>query len=196
MQLAPVTLADAHVRLVPFDPAEHAASLRVMAEGSIEELATWPYRGPGDWVGNWLANIENRSAAGTLISFAVLEPQDNRFVGVTAYITPDPAARAVEIGMTCYAPAVHGTAINPGAKRLLLGHAFGQGANRVQFNIDERNKRSQAAVRKLGATQEGLLRENRVLPDGFVRSTVVFSILASEWPSIKARLDARLAALA
>jgi RimJ/RimL family protein N-acetyltransferase len=96
--------------------------------------------------------------------------------------------------MTIYAPEFQGGATNPACKRLLLGHAFDQGAIRINFNIDQRNQRSQAAVRKLGAVREGILRDNRILPNGIIRSTVVFSILAREWPDLKAKLDARLAA--
>ena len=107
---------------------------------------------------------------------------------------PNAVNCGVEIGMTAYAPHAAGTAINPAAKRLLLAHAFGEGALRIQFQIDTRNKRSQAAVLKLGAKQEGVLRNHRVLQDGFVRDTAFFSILDSEWPDVKARLDARLAA--
>ena len=96
--------------------------------------------------------------------------------------------------MTMYRADAQRTEVNPATKRLLLGHAFEQGAVRVQFNIDLRNKRSQAAVKKLGAMQEGILRDNRILPNGVLRSTVVFSILAGEWPAVKAGLDARLEA--
>jgi len=194
MNLAPVTLVDAHVRLVPFDPGTHAGPLREMAERSGEALATWPYYSPPhDWIGFWIKNMAQRKAAGTLLPFAVYT-HGGDFVGMTAYLSPDAASKNVEIGMTIYAPEAQGGATNPAAKRLLLGHAFEQGAVRVTFNIDQRNQRSQAAVRKLGAVQEGILRDNRILPNGIVRSTVVFSVLAREWPEVKARLDARLAA--
>lgn len=117
-----------------------------------------------------------------------------RFAGITTYLSPDAYSKNVEIGMTMYTAAAQGTAVNPAAKRLMLGNAFDAGALRVQFNVDQRNTRSQAAVKKLGAVQEGVLRANRILPTGFVRSTVVFSILAREWPAVKAGLDTRLAA--
>ena len=98
--------------------------------------------------------------------------------------------------IAAYAREAQGTHINPAAKRLLLGHAFACGALRVQFQIDERNQRSQAAVLKLGATREGTLRQHKVIASGFVRNTCFFSILKSEWPSVKAGLDARLPASA
>jgi RimJ/RimL family protein N-acetyltransferase len=194
MNLSPVTLADEHVRLEPFEVAAHAGPLRAMAERSGEALATWPYYfPPHDWIGGWIRNMAQRMEAGTLLPFAVYTPGSD-FIGMTSYLSPDAASRNAEIGMTIYGPEFQGGATNPACKRLLLAHAFDKGAIRINFNVDQRNQRSQAAVLKLGAVQEGTLRDNRILPNGVVRSTVVFSILAREWPEVKARLDARLAA--
>ena len=194
MDLRAVELADRHVALVPFDVARDGADLRAMAGELGERIATWPYYNPpADWIGGWLATIARMEGEGRLIPFRVNDP-DGHFAGITTYLTPDPVSRNVEIGMTMYTAAAQGTAVNPAAKRLMLGNAFDGGALRVQFNVDQRNTRSQAAVKKLGATQEGVLRDNRILPNGFLRSTVVFSILAREWPAVKAGLDARLAA--
>jgi RimJ/RimL family protein N-acetyltransferase len=86
--------------------------------------------------------------------------------------------------------------VNPAAKRLLMAHAFESGVRRVQYKVDAINARSRAAVLKLGAIQEGILRQDRVTWTGRVRDTVVFSILADEWPAVRDRLDARLAAFA
>ena len=194
MDLRVNELSDRHVTLVPFDVARDGADLRAMAEGLGQRIETWPYYNPpSDWIGAWVANIEARTANGLLIPFRVSRP-DGRFAGISTYLGPDTISRSVEIGMTMYMAEAQGAEVNPATKRLLLGHAFDQGALRIQFNVDERNKRSQAAVKKLGATQEGLLRNNRLLPNGYLRSTAVFSIIASEWPAVKAGLDARLAA--
>jgi RimJ/RimL family protein N-acetyltransferase len=194
MDLRADELSDRHVTLVPFDVARDGGDLRTMAETLGERIETWPYYNPpSDWVGAWLANIEARMEDGKLIPFRVSRP-DGRFAGISTYINPDAISRNVEIGMTMYSADAQGTEVNPAAKRLLLGHAFEQGAVRVQFNIDLRNTRSQAAVRKLGGVQEGILRDNRILPNGVLRSTVAFSILSGEWPAVKAGLDARLAA--
>jgi RimJ/RimL family protein N-acetyltransferase len=194
MDLRADELSDRHVTLVPFDVARDGKDLRTMAETLGERIETWPYYNPpSDWVGAWLANIEARIADGKLIPFRVSRP-DGRFAGISTYINPDAISRNVEIGMTMYSADAQGTEVNPAAKRLLLEHAFEQGAVRVQFNIDLRNTRSQAAVRKLGGVQEGILRDNRILPNGVLRSTVVFSILSGEWPAVKAGLDTRLAA--
>ena len=194
MDLHTGELADRHVTLVPFDVARDGPDLRAMAEALGDRIETWPYYNPpADWIGTWLDHITAQVAAGTLIPFRVAH-SDGRFAGISTFLSPNALSRNVEIGMTMYAPDAQGTAVNPAAKRLLLGHAFGQGAVRVQFNVDQRNTRSQAAVKKLGGVQEGVLRDNRILPTGFLRSTVVFSILAGEWPAVKAGLDARLAA--
>jgi RimJ/RimL family protein N-acetyltransferase len=194
MDLRAGELSDRHVTLVPFDVARDGPALRDMAETLGPRIETWPYYNPpSDWIGAWLANIEARTADGKLIPFRVSRP-DGRFAGISTYLSPDAISRNVEIGMTMYTADAQGAEVNPATKRLLLEHAFEQGAVRVQFNVDLRNKRSQAAVKKLGATQEGILRNNRILPNGVLRSTVVFSILAGEWPTVKAGLDARLAA--
>ncbi|MEZ5953025.1 MAG: GNAT family protein [Hyphomonas sp.] len=193
MDLAAAELADRHVTLVPFDVSRDGSALRAMAEALGERIATWPYYAPpADWIGYWLGEIERRTGDGFLIPFRVQHP-DGRFAGITTYLGPDRQSKNVEIGMTMYAADAQGTAINPAAKRLMLGNAFDAGAVRVQFNIDQRNLRSQAAVKKLGAVKEGVLRDNRVVASGYLRSTVIFSILAAEWPAVKARLDARLA---
>lgn len=194
VDLAAEELASRHVTLVPFDVMRDGADLRTMAEGLGEKIATWPYYAPpADWIGWWLGDIERRNGEGVLIPFRVQHP-DGRFAGITTYLSPDKNSKTVEIGMTMYAADAQGTAINPAAKRLMLGNAFDAGAVRVQFNIDQRNLRSQAAVKKLGAVQEGILRDNRIVATGYLRSTVVFSILAREWPEVRARLDARLEA--
>ena len=194
MDLRVDELSDRHVTLVPFDVARDGADLRAMAQELGTRIETWPYYNPpSDWIAVWLANIEASLAAGSLIPFRVSHP-DGRFAGISTYLSPNAISRNVEIGMTMYAADAQGTDVNPAAKRLLLGHAFAQDALRVQFNVDQRNTRSQAAVKKLGGVQEGVLRNNRILPTGFLRSTVVFSILADEWPAVKAGLDARLAA--
>ena len=103
---------------------------------------------------------------------------------------------ALEIGGTYYHPDIRGGPANPSAKRLLMAHAFESGARRVQYKVDALNARSRAAVLKLGAVQEGILRQDRVTWTGRIRDTVVFSILADEWPAVRERLDARLAGFA
>jgi RimJ/RimL family protein N-acetyltransferase len=119
-----------------------------------------------------------------------------RLAGTSSFLAIDPVNATLEIGSTYYHPDFRGGPVNPSAKRLLLGHAFACGARRAQFNVDALNLRSRAAVGKLGAVEEGVRRADRVTWTGRVRDTVIFSILSSEWPTVRDQLDARLAAFA
>lgn len=195
MPLGPMVLENRYVRLRPFEPDADGAELRALAERAPEIFRLWYHRGPGDWVGKWVETIRARTADGSMIPFAVTRAADGAFLGCTSWLDPSEAHMSVEIGMTCYAPEAQGTAVNPSCKLLLMQHCFEVwGARRVQYQVDERNKRSQAGVLKLGAKQEGILRNHRTNHDGYVRNTVFFSIIDSEWPEVKARLEARLAA--
>jgi RimJ/RimL family protein N-acetyltransferase len=106
---------------------------------------------------------------------------DGGVVGMTAFLRPDWSAQTVEVGNTYVAPEHRGTGLNARIKALLLSHAFAVGIRRIEFRIDERNGRSQAAVLKLGAVKEGVLRAERVTWTGHVRDTGLFSLLAGEW---------------
>jgi RimJ/RimL family protein N-acetyltransferase len=113
------------------------------------------------------------------VSFAVID--DDRLVGMSAYLRIEPEQATLEIGATYIVPSVRGTGLNGRLKQLMLGHAFANGIRRVTFRVDDRNARSKAAVAKIGGVREGLLRADRVTWTGHVRDTVIFSILAHEW---------------
>jgi RimJ/RimL family protein N-acetyltransferase len=114
-------------------------------------------------------------------------------VGSSSYLDVSPVDARLEIGFTSYDPRVWGSPVNPEAKLLLLGHAFeALGAGRVQLKTDVRNQRSQGAIARMGARHEGTLRRYQRRSDGTVRDTVLFSILAEEWPAVRAGLQARL----
>jgi RimJ/RimL family protein N-acetyltransferase len=131
--------------------------------------------------------------AGTRIPFAVRRWTDDQLLGSTSYLDVNEKHRRVEIGSTWYHPDVWGTSINPECKLLLLQHAFEVfRVNRVALVTDLRNERSRAAIARLGAVQEGILRGHMVTQGGRVRDSVVFSIIAAEWPAVRARLLARL----
>jgi N-acetyltransferase len=131
------------------------------------------------------------AVAGTRVPFAVALA--GTVVGVTTYYNLARPHNRLDIGFTVYAPAVWGSVVNPACKRLLLGRAFDEwGANRVGFEVDAVNHRSQAAVTKLGAVREGVLRSHAVTHTGRVRDTVIFGITAADWPAVRAKLDARL----
>lgn len=113
-------------------------------------------------------------------------------VGRSCFLHIRPADRGVEIGATFLHPDVRGGAVNPEAKLLMLAHAFASGAMRVELITDARNLRSQAAIAKLGAVREGVLRAHKITWTGHRRDTVVFSIIEEEWPTVRAGLERRL----
>src|SRR3977135_4077599 len=129
------------------------------------------------------------------LPYAIRRLSDDRVVGTSTYFMAKATHGGVEIGATFLRPDVRASSVNPEAKILMLTHAFDSGAVRVQFKVDMRNERSQAAVAKLGAVKEGILRRDTRTWTGHIRDTVVFSILDSEWPTVKLRLEQRLAKL-
>lgn len=129
--------------------------------------------------------------AGTAYPFAVLVRGE--VVGTSRYADIRAAHRNCELGFTWLAPRVQGTGVNAESKYLMLRHAFEElGFLRVYFYTDARNERSQRAIRKLGAVYEGTLRAERVMKDGFIRDTLLFSVIHTDWPEVKRNLEARL----
>jgi RimJ/RimL family protein N-acetyltransferase len=127
---------------------------------------------------------------GEALPFTIIDQSTQQIVGSTQFHTISLAHRSLEIGKTWLSPEVWGTHINTECKYLLLRHCFETlEMLRVQFRTDARNVRSQRAVERLGATREGILRHNAILPDGYVRDTVYYSLLLEEWPASKARLE-------
>lgn len=127
------------------------------------------------------------------VAYVVRLVADGTVVGTTSLGDVDLGNESVHLGWTAYAPSVWGTAVNPECKLLLLQHAFEDcGFGRVKIQTGTANTRSQAAIAKLGATREGVLRRHKRLADGSFRDTVVFSILADEWPEVRKRLEDRL----
>lgn len=127
------------------------------------------------------------------MTYAIRRVLDGRVVGISTYFMASAKHGGVEIGATFLHPDVRESLVNPEAKMLMLSHAFDSGAARVQFKVDMRNERSQAAVAKLGAVKEGVLRRDTRTWTGHLRDTVVYSILESEWPAVRLRLQQRLA---
>jgi RimJ/RimL family protein N-acetyltransferase len=185
------TLESEIVRLEPLT-AEHAREL-CDAAGSVK---TFDYFSviPTTWdVAGFVRYIEHLHGPAQTVPFCVVDVATGRRVGMTTYLCVSPSNRSVEIGWTWLGPAVRGTKINPAMKRLMLAHAFeDKGAIRVQLRTDLRNLHSQGAIAKLGAVQEGTLREDKLMHDGYRRSSVFFSILEVEWPSVRDGLDARI----
>lgn len=141
----------------------------------------------------WFGQLEREHAAGRALPFTVLDAQ-GRVSGVTRFMRVARAHRRVEIGGTVYAARVQRTGLNTEAKRLLLTYAFETlGCHVVQLRTDWLNQRSRTAIERLGAKLDGVLRGHLVMPDGHIRDSVVYSIIASEWPGVRARLDMLLA---
>lgn len=195
MELGPVVLEGRHVRLEPLRP-EHSGDL--MAAAADPRVWRWLPEKVGSRLelDRWLETALRAQATGLEYPFAVIDLSSGRAVGSTRYMDVSAAHRGVEVGWTWYDTAVWGTAVNPEAKLLLLGHAFERwGAIRLYLKTDSLNLRSRAAILKLGAQYEGDLRNHRVRPDGSYRHSSYYSILDSEWPVVKRGLEGRLAAL-
>lgn len=194
MKLTADILEDAHVRLEPM-AERHAEGLRAACEA---DQRIWLDIYPYSWVGEHFQPTWDKlmadTAAGNTLAFAVIA--GGEVVGISTFYAIDRANAVVEIGGTYYRPDARGGAVNPAAKRLMMAHAFECGARRVVYRVDAINARSRAAVLKLGAVEEAFLRQDRVTWTGRIRDTVLFSILADEWPAVRAKLDARLAAFA
>ncbi|HWD77273.1 MAG TPA: GNAT family protein [Kribbella sp.] len=132
-------------------------------------------------------------AAAKRFAYVVRLVADGTVVGTSSLGDVDVTNERIHLGWTGYAPAVWGTAVNPATKLLLLEHAFETcGFGRVKIQTGSKNTRSQAAIAKLGATREGVLRRHMLQADGSFRDTVVFSILADEWPDVRKRLEDRI----
>ncbi len=181
------------MRLEPLSEA-HVADLA--AVGLDERI--WTYMLYGEMrteadIRAWVQDMLRRQTRGADLVFAVIHLPTGRAIGSTRYLDIRPEHRGLEIGGTWYGLAYQGTAVNPECKYLLMRHAFETlGALRVQFKTDLRNERSQRALERLGLVKEGVLRDNIITPTGYVRSSVYYSVLAAEWPAMKARLEARL----
>lgn len=189
------TLAGAHVRLVPLRQAHHDDLVDAVRDGELWKLWYTAIPTPEGMA----AEIERRlrlQEAGSMLPFAVLDPSGCA-VGMTTYMNIDAANRRVEIGSTWYRRSVQRTALNTEAKRLLLGHAFDTlHCIAVEFRTHWFNHASRRGIERLGAKLDGVLRSHQINPhpdaQGALRDTCVYSIIASEWPSVRAHLDFQL----
>ena len=192
MIVTPVTLEGRHVRLEPLSPTHHAG---LSAVGLAPDLWRWiptPVRTPEEMSG-YIETALNEQSRGVSLPFALIEKAEGRAIGSTRYGNIDRAHHRVEIGWTWVTPGWQRTAINTEAKYLLLLHAFETlGCIRVELKTDSLNERSRAAILRIGAHEEGTFRNHMITSAGRIRHTVYFSIIDSEWPEVKARLESRL----
>ena len=192
MTLAPVILENAFVRLDPL--AEHHREL-LREAGNDPDL--WRFANVNLDNTNFDAWIDHRlteiAKAGDL-TWAVFDKASNSYAGSTSYLAVVLAHKRLEIGWTWYAKRVWAGPVNPSCKRLLLAHGFDTlGMNRMELKADARNQRSCKAMERFGAKFEGIHRSHMVRPDGRLRDTAWFSVIADEWPGVRDGLDARLA---
>ncbi|WP_127465940.1 GNAT family N-acetyltransferase [Streptomyces sp. B27] len=192
----PVTLIGQYVTLVPLT----AGHLDDLFEAGGRDKGVWRWQGgpapqTREELLTRLEGVLTEAGRGTYVPFAVLHRASGRAVGWTTYLDISVDDERLEIGWTCHGRAYWRSEVNTETKLLLLGHAFEElGMGRVQLKTDHRNERSQAAIARLGAVREGVLRRHRRRPDGSWRDSVHFSLLADEWPAAKARLTARVEA--
>lgn len=187
--LQEITLCGDVVSLIPLR-AEHAQDLaRVTAEGDLWKL--WYTTVPSaDKVEGFIATALKEQQAGVSLPFAVVLNASQKIVGTTRFCRADTQHHRVEIGFTWYAKSVQKTAVNTECKFLLLQHAFEKlSAIAVEFRTHWHNHHSRAEIARLGAKQDGVLRNMQRDPDGAYRDTVIFSIIDSEWPTVKKSLN-------
>ena len=193
MTIDPVTLEGQFIRLEPLSMAHHAG----LVEAGLDE-AIWRYmpqtmRTPDDMRAFIEAALETQ-ATGAALPFATIDLASGSAIGSTRFFNIDRAHRRLEIGWTWLGLAWQGTAANTEAKYLMLRHAFETlECIRVEFKTDSLNERSRAALLRIGAIQEGTFRNHMIMPDGRLRHSVYYSLIASEWPEVKARLEQKLA---
>lgn len=193
MPLHPVTLAGAAVRLEPLTRAHYPALLPHALDPDLWRV-TANYGGSPEAFGAWIDEALEQQAAGRALPFALVEPASGDAIGSTRFGNYDAPSARVEIGWTWVARPWQRTRVNTEAKYLLLRHAFDTlGLERVELKTDAINARSRAAIRRIGAVEEGILRRHQRTWDGRLRDTVFHSILRDEWPVVKARLEGMLA---
>ena len=188
--LQPTTLSGHGIRLEPLTREYIAALQDAVDDGDIGALNYVNVPGR-DGIPAWVEHALSMRDAGRELPFAIVA--DGRVVGSTRFYDIDLSVPTLAIGYTFHAASVWRTHVNTANKRLMLGHAFDTlGAQSVFFHTSHQNLRSQAAIERLGAQRDGILRAHKRHKDGSLRDTVTYSIIASEWPAIRERLDARL----
>jgi RimJ/RimL family protein N-acetyltransferase len=191
--LEPVRLTGELVVLEPLLFEHHDELVAAASDGRLWELWYTTVPAPG----GMRAEIDRRlqqQAAGTMLPFTTRRADTGQVIGMTTYMNVDAVHRRVEIGSTWNAQSAQRSGTNTEAKLLLLGHAFETlECIAVEFRTHWHNRQSRAAIERLGAKQDGVLRSHQRMSDGSLRDTVVYSIIAPEWPAVRAGLRHRLA---
>jgi RimJ/RimL family protein N-acetyltransferase len=185
-------LVGALVELEPLQPEHSQGLLGAAADGELWTLKATVVPGPST-IDGYIASALAGRQAGTVMPYAIILRGTGRICGSTRFWKIDRTNRKLEIGHTWLASSVQRSGVNTEAKYLLLAHAFEvMQCVRVQFTTDELNAASRAAILRIGAKQEGIVRNERIMPDGRKRNSVRFSIIDSEWPDVKVMLEQKM----
>ena len=193
LPVLPVTLSRTPVRLVPLTLDHEAGLAAAAADGELWTLRVTSVPAPGETRG-YIDSALKMQAEGTRLPFAVLDETSGKVIGSSSYHDILATVERVEIGYTWYAASTQRSAVNTTAKWLLMQHAFETlDAKVVGWRTDNYNFASQRAIERLGARKDGVIRHHALRRDGTVRDTVIYSLLAGEWPEVKAHLEHQLA---
>ncbi|MFM0236364.1 GNAT family N-acetyltransferase [Paraburkholderia sediminicola] len=186
------TLTGQIVELRPLRQEHTQGLLDAAADGQLWNMKLTVVPGP-ETVGSYIATALDGRAAGTVMPFVIIRRDTGAIVGSTRFWKIDRVNRKLEIGHTWLGESVQRSPVNTEAKYLQLSHAFeAMQCVRVQFTTDELNEKSRAAILRIGAKQEGIVRHERIMPDGRKRNSVRFSIIDEEWAEVKAMLEGKL----
>lgn len=193
MDIRPVTLEGRHVRLEPLAESHADALFPEADEPDIWQYMPYGEVNSADKLHAVIVDLLGRQARGTDLCFVTIHQTLNKPIGMTRFMEIQHQHRGVEVGGTWLGRAHRRTAANTEAKYLMFQHAFEVwGCIRLQIKTDLRNERSQRAIERLGLVREGVLRKSVIMPDGYHRSSVYYSVIDDEWPAMKARLEALL----
>jgi RimJ/RimL family protein N-acetyltransferase len=186
------TLTGPTIELRPLQLSHQEALVNAASDGELWTMKVTVVPGP-ETAGQYIATALAGQQAGTVMPFVVVKRETGQVVGSTRFWKIDRVNRKLEIGHSWLSASVQRSGVNTEAKYLLLTYAFeAMNAVRVQFTTDELNEKSRAAILRIGAKQEGIVRHERIMPDGRKRNSVRFSIIDSEWPEVKALLQQKM----
>ncbi|HVF25235.1 MAG TPA: GNAT family protein [Anaerolineales bacterium] len=190
MEVKPIILQGKYVRLEPMTEAHGPALAEIGVGQPFWDFMVYGRMETADDMREWVQDILARVEQGTDVPFVAIHIDSGRVAGASRYMNIMPKDRGLEIGGTWYGSEYQRTVVNTECKYLLLRNAFEKlGCIRVQLKTDLRNERSQSAIERIGAVKEGVLRNHMILPDGYYRHSVYYSILDTEWLQVKKRLE-------
>lgn len=192
MDILPITLEGQHVRLEPFSPAHEESLIAAASDGELWNSTVTIVPDQANMAA-YIGEALHGQAQGIQLPFVIVRKSSGQVVGSTRFYNIDQNNRGVEIGYTWLAASAQRTSVNTETKLLLLTHAFEVWrCIRVAFITDVLNQQSRTAIVRLGAREEGILRNHMIMPNGRVRDSVSLSIIESEWSEVKIRLEAKL----